>query len=248
VSLWTRIMRGAAGLAAGGPLGFPAAALGELSGELSRAGPEPQSDEAEDNTKSVAFTIAVIALGAKMAKADGEVTRNEVAAFREFFYVPPEQEANVQRFFDQAKRDVAGYQAYARQIARLFKTSSPVLEKLLGGLFHIAKADGAVPPIELEYLRNVAHIFGFDEVAFERIRRSHLGAELIAEDPYAVLGAARSASDDELKTAYRRLMREHHPDRLIGQGMPAEAIRLANQKVAAIGAAWEKVRVERRIA
>jgi DnaJ like chaperone protein len=244
-------MRGATGLAAGGPLGFPAAALGELSGERSHAITEPvAADPAAEEaaTKSVAFTIAVIALGAKMAKADGEVTRNEVAAFREFFHVPPDQEANVQRFFDQAKRDVAGYQVYARQIARLFSTSSPVLEKLLGGLFHIAKADGVVPPAELDYLRNVAHIFGFDEAAFERIRRSHLGGALVDENPYAVLGATASASDAALKTAYRRLMREHHPDRLIGAGMPAEAIQLANQKVAAITAAWEKVRLERKLA
>jgi len=248
MSLWTRIMRGAAGLAASGPLGFSAAILGELSGERSRAGFEEPGAEAEDNTRSMAFTIGVIALGAKMAKADGEVTRDEVAAFREFFHVPPDQEANVQRFFDQAKRDVAGYQVYARQIARLFKTNPGVLEKLLGGLFHIAKADGSVPPAELDYLRNVARIFGFDDAAFERIRRSHLGPELIAEDPYAVLGLLSSASDDEVKTAYRRLIRENHPDRLIGQGMPAEAIRLANQKVAALVAAWQKVRVDRNIA
>ncbi len=245
MTLWQRIMRGATGLAASGPLGFAAAALGELSGERSRAG-EPV-DEPEDNTKSVAFTIAVIALGAKMAKADGEVTRDEVAAFREIFHVPPEQEANVQRFFDQAKRDVAGYQVYARQIARLFKTNPSVLEKLLGGLFHIAKADGAVPAAELAYLRDVAGIFGFDAAAFERIRRSHLGPELVAEDPYAVLGVLKSASDDALKATYRQLMRENHPDRLIGAGLPAEAIRLANQKVAAITAAWDTIRSERNL-
>ena len=249
MSLWTRIMRSAAGLAASGPLGWSAAALGELSGERSNAAPEPEpTDDGGDATRSIAFTIAVIALAAKMAKADGEVTRDEVAAFREIFSVPPDQEANVQRFFDQAKRDVAGYQVYARQVARLFRTNPAVLEKLLGGLFHIAKADGAVPQAELDYLRSVATIFGFDAPAFERIRRSHLGPELIAEDPYAVLGEARGASDDALKRAYRRLMREHHPDRLIGQGMPAEAIRLANQKVAAIAAAWAKVRLERNIA
>ena len=244
-------MRGAAGLAASGPLGFPAAALGELSGERSHAltdvtPGDPETDAA--NTKSIAFTIAVIALGAKMAKADGEVTRDEVAAFQEFFYVPPDQAANVQRFFDQAKRDVAGYQVYARQIARLFTTGSPVLEKLLAGLFHIAKADGAVPQAELDYLRDVARIFGFDDVAFERIRRSHLGIDLIDEDPYAVLGADRGAGDDALKTAYRRQMREHHPDRLIGQGMPEEAIQLANQKVASITAAWARIRDERKLA
>jgi DnaJ like chaperone protein len=244
MNLWSRIMRGAFGQAADGPLGFPAAALGELSAERSRATPE----ETADHTKSIAFTIGVIALGAKMAKADGEVTRNELAAFKEFFYVPPDQAANVERFFDQAKRDVAGYEVYARQIARLFTTNPAVLEKLLGGLFHIAKADGAVPQAELDYLRDVARIFGFDDMAFERIRRSHLGSALIDEDPYAVLGADRSAGDDALKTAYRRLMREHHPDRLIGQGMPEEAIQLANQKVASISAAWSRIRDERKLA
>ncbi len=123
-----------------------------------------------------------------------------------------------------------------------------MLEKLLGGLFHIAKADGAVPQAELDYLRDVARIFGFDDVAFERIRRSHLGIDLIDEDPYAVLGADRGAGDDALKTAYRRQMREHHPDRLIGQGMPEEAIQLANQKVASITAAWARIRDERKLA
>src|SRR5258706_8622654 len=244
MSLWTRIMRSAAGLAAAGPFGFAAGALAELSGARTSVADE----DSADNTRSIGFTIAVIALAAKIAKADGEVTRNEVAAFREIFSVPPDQEANVQRFFDQAKRDVAGYQVYARQVARLFKTNPRVLEKLLGGLFHIAKADGAVPAAELDYLRDVATIFGFDAAAFERIRRSHLGGELIAEDPYAVLGERPSASDEALKRAYRRLMRENHPDRLIGQGMPAEAIRLANQKVTAIAAAWAKVRHERNIA
>ncbi|HUA53588.1 MAG TPA: TerB family tellurite resistance protein [Candidatus Sulfotelmatobacter sp.] len=244
MTLWARLMRSATGPADGGPLGFPAAALGDLDAHRADAG---RGDDGADATKSVAFTIGVIALGAKMAKADGEVTRDEVAAFRQFFTVPPDQEANVQRFFDQAKRDVAGYEVYARRIARLFKRNPSVLEKLLGGLFHIAKADGAVPAPELEYLRNVARIFGFDAVQFERIRRSHLGSELIAEDPYAVLGLARGAGDDELKMAYRRLMREHHPDRLIGAGMPAEAITLANQKVAAIAAAWAQVRSERNI-
>lgn len=243
MSLWTRIMRSAAGLAASGPFGFAAAALGELSGARTSVADE----DPEDNTKSIGFTIAVIALGAKLAKADGEVSRDEVAAFREFFHVPPDQEANVQRFFDQAKRDVAGFEVYARQVARLFKTEPAVLEKLLGGLFNIAKASGIVPA-ELAYLRRVAEIFGFDDAAFERIRRSHLGAALIDEDPYAVLGQRSSASDDELKTAYRRLMHENHPDLLIGAGMPQEAIQLATQKAAAITAAWQKVRLARNIA
>src|SRR5258708_19995494 len=160
MNLWTRIMRSAAGLAASGPLGWSAAALGELSGERTASGGDGAEDS-EEATRSIGFTIAVIALAAKMAKADGEVTRDEVAAFREIFTVPPDQEANVQRFFDQAKRDVAGYQVYARQVARLFKTNPRVLEKLLGGLFHIAKADGTVPAAELDYLRDVATTFAF---------------------------------------------------------------------------------------
>ena len=227
MSLWSRIADALAALARG-------ESLADVFGRL-RTPPE----------RSVAFTIAVIALGAKMAKADGRVTRNEVAAFREVFTIPPEEEANAARVFDLARQDVAGFDLYARRIAAMFPPADPVLEELLDCLFHIAKADGEVGVEELAYLRTVAGIFGFGDDAFERIRAGHIGPD--ESDPYHVLGVARSASDTEVRDAYRRLARDHHPDRLVAQGMPEEFMKVATEKMARINAAWDAVRSQRGI-
>ena len=151
MSIWGKIIGGAAGFALGGPLG---ALLGTVAGhavDKIRAGP------ATDDQRRMAFSVAVIVLAAKMAKADGVVTRDEIDTFKRIFHVSPHEAANVGRLFNQAKRDVAGYQPYARQVAGLFADSPWVLEELLDGLFLIAKADGVVHPAELDFLRNVAH-------------------------------------------------------------------------------------------
>lgn len=245
MNIWATLIGGAAGFALGGPIG---ALLGAAAGQMVDRYRAPEIDEDPERAKkSVAFTIGVIALSAKMAKADGTVTRDEVVAFREMFHVPPDEVANVDRFFDLAKRDTAGFEAYARQVAGLFRRSPAVLEELLGGLFHIALADGRVPPEELDYLNRVATIFGFDAATFDRIRRLHLGNTLACDDPYATLGLTRDASDAEIKAAHRRLLFENHPDRLVADGMPQEAVDLATETAAALNAAWDKIRAERRL-
>jgi DnaJ like chaperone protein len=192
---------------------------------------------------NVVFTIAVIALSAKMAKADGVVTDDEIEVFEKLFRVHPDEAANVRRVFDMARRDTAGYQTYARQIARLFAGNPALLEDILDGLFEIAKADGVLHPGELELLERVAEIFGFAPNEFRRIRASHFAPD--AADPYVVLGVAYDASDDEVHRTYRRLVRENHPDSLIGRGVPAEFVRLATDKLAAINGAYARIEVER---
>jgi DnaJ like chaperone protein len=196
-------------------------------------------------TKRVAFTIAAIALGAKMAKADGIVTRDEVDAFKQVFRIPAEEMENVGRIFDQARNSSLGYEAYARQIAGMFRRQPTVLEELLDGLFHIAKADGHVPDTEIEYLSGVATAFGFDAAMFARIRASHLGAD--KTDPFVVLGVTPNAANADIKAAYRKLVRDNHPDRLIAKGMPKEFIDIATDKLAAINSAYERVSRERGI-
>ena len=237
MSIWGKIIGGAAGFALGGPLGALVGAAAGHAVDRIRAGP------ATEEQRQVAFSIAVIALAAKMAKADGVVTRDEIDTFKRIFRIPPGEVANVGRLFDLAKRDVAGYQPYARQVAGLFADSPWVLEELLDGLFLIAKADGGVHPAELDFLTHVARIFGFDETRFERIAASHMDAA--EADPYEVLGIARDAAADDVKTAYRKLVREHHPDRLMAQRMPQEFIDVANGKLAAINGAYDRVRRER---
>ena len=241
MSIWGKVVGGAAGFAIGGPIG---ALLGAFAGHAFDKRRKTRGAVVDEATKRVAFTVAVIVLGAKMAKADGVVTSDEIRAFKQVFRIPPEEMAGVGRVFDQARQETAGFEPYAEQIAHMFADRPAVLEKLLGALIHIAKADGAVSPGERDYLKAVAGIFGFDERAFERIRTEQMGPD--QADPYEVLGVPREASDQELKAAYRQLTRENHPDSLIAQGMPQEFIDLANQKMAAINAAHERIRKERR--
>lgn len=241
MSIIGKILGGAAGFAIGGPI---AALVGVLAGHAVDSMLKPGADAPagpDDGTRQIAFTIGVIALGAKMAKADGVVTRAEINAFREIFHVPPEESANVARFFDLAKKDARGFEPYARQIAGLFPDNPEVLEKVLEGLLHIARADGRVGQEELAYLHRVAAIFGLDESRFARAQAA--AGERI--DPYVVLGVGRDADEATIKAAWRRLVRENHPDRMIAQGMPEEAIDLATNEVAAINAAYDEISRER---
>ena len=192
--------------------------------------------------KSLAFTIGMIALSAKMARADGEVTAPELRAFREIFHVPPEETKHVERVFNLAKQDVAGYDAYARQIAKLFGAGHQMLEDVLDGLFHIAKADHIVRDAELEYLRHVAEIFGFSAAQFRCVKLRHVFAP---SDACEVLGVAPDAAPEMIRKRYRELVRENHPDRHVAAGMPAEFIDIATAKLAAINAAYEELARER---
>ncbi len=254
MSIWGKVLGGVAGFALGGPLG---ALMGAFAGHvmvdknrkggrarLAGGGPFGAFGIAD---RQAAFTLAVIVLGAKMAKADGRVTTDEIRAFREVFHIPPEEAEAVGRLFNEAKRDATGFEPYAAQIAQLFANDRMMLEELLGGLFHIARAGGGLNQAELQYLRQVADIFGFDGRAFERIRATHMGGGAGPDggDPYAVLGLKRNSTDDEIKQTYRKLIREHHPDTLIAKGMPQEFVDLATQKMATINAAYDRVAKER---
>ncbi|HEX3942685.1 MAG TPA: DnaJ family molecular chaperone [Rhizomicrobium sp.] len=238
MSIWGKIGGAAAGLLAGGPVG---AAFGALAGHFLVDRPSAAPSRAAD--PGVAFTIAMIALGAKMAKADGVATGDEEEAFRQYFRVPPSEEANVRRIFRLARQDTAGFEAYARQIANIYRGQPAVLEDILDGLFEIAKADRILHPAELAFLERVADIFGFAPNEFRRIRASHFADR---EDPYLILGVAHDANEDEIKRTYRLLVRENHPDSLMARGVPEEFVKLANDKLAAINTAYEKIGQERR--
>jgi DnaJ like chaperone protein len=187
--------------------------------------------------RTVAFTIAVIALGAKIAKADGRVTRNEVAAFREVFLIPPGEEANAARVYDLARQDVAGYREYAARIARLFGDNRAPLTDLIEGLIHIALADGRFHDGEDAFLADVADIFGLTPRDYARLKVIHVpGAE---PDPWDVLGVPHGAPPDDIRTAWRALVRETHPDVMAARGLPPEAVKLAEKRLIAINAAWE---------
>ncbi len=189
--------------------------------------------------KTVAFTIAVISLGAKMAKADGEVTRNEVRAFREIFHIPAEEEAAAARVFNLARQDVAGFEAYANRIGAMFRDDRQTLENLLEGLFHIAMADDRYHDAENSFLRVVADAFGLSDRVFQTIRARYVPG--CAPDPYTVLGVDPTDSIDRIRAHWRELVRETHPDRMMARGVPEEAIKLATRRLTAINTAWEEI-------
>ncbi|UWQ17590.1 molecular chaperone DjiA [Jannaschia sp. M317] len=221
MTLWQRILEALARLA-------PGERLSALFEQL-RAPPE----------RSVAFTIAVIALSAKMAKADGTVTRDEVMAFRAIFTIPPEELENAARVFDLARTDVAGFEDYARRIAAMFDDDSEVLRDLMEGLFQIAMADGAYHPAEDDFLLRVAQIFGLAEREFRALRTRFVpGAD---PDCYDVLGVTPDTPLDEIRAAWRKKVRDTHPDRMIARGLPEEAVKMAEKRLIAINRAWERI-------
>jgi len=216
---------------------------GESFGSLLGLAPAPAGDGSHPGLHQMAFTIGVIALGAKMAGADGEVSDAEVEAFRDFFQVPPGEEHHVERFFNLAKRDVAGFETYARQLAALFPDAPEILEKLLEGLFSIARADGPVDAAEADYLAGVARIFGLSSARFERAKAAALG--VVECEPCIILGIDPLATDEQIREAWLRHVKANHPDRLMAQGLPEEAIAMASRKLALINDAYDRLRRER---
>jgi len=221
MSIWSRISDALSALAKGETLSDVFAHL--------RTPPE----------RSAGFAIAVIALGAKMAKADGQVTRDEVSAFREIFTIPKSEEKNAARLFNLARTDVAGFELYAQKVAALFGPDDPALSDLMEGLFHIAMADGEYHPAENAFLERVATIFGLEQRKFIGLRARFVPHA--APDPYDILGVTPDTPLDEIRKIWRREVRESHPDRMIARGVPKEAVKLAEKRLIAVNRAWEEI-------
>jgi len=203
----------------------------------------PDTDGRPGPINQAGLVAALVALGAKMAKADGAVRPEDVEAFKQVFKTDPETEDSVGRFFDLARQTTLGYERYARIIARHFRARPAALEDVMDGLFHIALADGIVTDEEAEFLRKVSDVFGFSEREFARIKAAHLGRD--AEDPYLILGVDETISDEDLKRAYRRQASANHPDKLIARGLPTELLGLANHKMAIINRAYAQICAQR---
>ncbi len=229
MSIWTRISAAVASLTKGEPLSVVFDHL--------RGAPDPE--------RSVGFTIAVIALGAKLAKADGAVSRDEVSAFRRVFTLPAGEERNAARVFNLARQDVAGFDAYARKIAAMFTDKDhpdnrALFIDLIEGLFHIALADDILHEDEDAFLAHTAEIFGLDARCYRAIRARLVDGA--SRDPYDLLGVPHDASLADIRAAWKTAVRENHPDAMIARGVPPEAVVLAERRLIAINAAWEDLR------
>jgi DnaJ like chaperone protein len=230
MAIWALLMGSAVGLALGGPLGALAGAA--VGAAVDRA---IAVRAASPERRQVAFTIAAIALAAKMAQADGHASEREAEAFERLFEVPPHERENMRRFYRLARQSVDGTEAYARQAASLLGEASPVLEDLLEALLMIATVDG-VHPAEVEWLEQVSALMGFSPARWAAIQARHI--PLSADNPWAVLGLEPGSDEAAIRAAYRRMARDHHPDRHMAEGTPPEFIKVAEARMATINAAY----------
>lgn len=251
MSIWGKIIGGAAGLALGGPLG---ALLGAAAGHVmyDRRARDLQGLYADDGggpgleDAQLSFLLGFIALAAKVAKADGRVTRDEVAAMKSVVDIPEDVEAMVRDVFNEAKKDAEGYEPYARQVAQLLNYKRAVLEDMLGALVMISHADGVYSPAERACIAGIARVFRLRESDVRRIERMFVmdGADA-GGDPYEILGVSPDAGDREVKGAYRAFLKDNHPDKVRAQGLPEEFVEVANRKVAEVNAAYDRIKRER---
>jgi DnaJ like chaperone protein len=271
---WGKIIGGTAGFFVGGPYG---AVIGAALGHAADSGSmdairRPFEHSGGHGAGRVAgmlgrredvFAVTVTVLAAKLCKCDGPVNRAEIDSFKRHFRIPPASARGIGRLFDKARDSSEAFEPYARQLAEAFSDTRGVLEQVLVSLFAIARSDGPLHPSEREYLRRVHARFGLDRMIWERYAgegNSHArgggsggagaGGRWVRaddDDPYETLGVARTASPDELRTAWKKLMRENHPDSLASRGVPADFIKRASEKVARINAAWDVIKRERSL-
>ena len=239
MSIWGKLGGAGVGLAIGGPIG---GLLGAFAGHYLV---DREGAVFGQAPRDVVLTTGLVALSAKMARADGVVAHSEIEAFSRVVTVSEEDRPSVERLFRLAQGTTDGFQAYAAQLAKLLGAEPALLDDIVDGLFLIAQADGAVHEAEIAYLREVARLFGRDDHWFECVLARHV---ILPDDPYRVLDADRSMSFDELRRRYRQLVIEHHPDREIARGLPPEAVKIATERLSAINAAWDRIERERQAA
>lgn len=258
MSYWGKLLGGVAGFVLGGPFG---AVMGAAMGHAADGGRLPKLDfthllggpldaarlASSLGNRDQLFAVGVVVLSAKLAKCDGPVNRAEIDAFKRQFRIPPEAVRDIGRLFDSARDDAGGFDPYARELGRGFADNKGLLEDVLTALFAIAKADKPVTVAEHEMLSDVHTAFGLDQVAWDQARgaTSRRAASGGTDDPYAVLGAARDASNADLRAVWLRQVRENHPDSLAARGVPAEFVARASEKVARVNAAWDRIKRER---
>ena len=235
MSIWGSLIGGIIGFSFGGPFG---ALLGSfVGGKLSSANASRQY-KSLSNSQEV-FALSLIVLSAKLSKADGQVSKEELIAVKEKLQIPESDIDQVAKIFNKAKEESTGYEPYAKQISEIYKGNLNVLEEVINVLFYIAEADGEVSHNEQVMIQNIAYIFGLTQSQFESIQESRKSSDKL--NPYIVL---ESSPDDDLQTIrkkYIKLSKEHHPDLLISKGVPVEVINESKNKMRSINSAWDQI-------
>ena len=235
MSIWGSLIGGILGLSLGGPFGMLLGSI--LGGKISRA--RTKTGFSSINQGQKYFALSLIVLSAKLSKADGQVSREELIAVKNKLKIPENEIDQVGKIFNRAKEESTGYEPYAKQIAQFYKGNLNVLEEVINILFYIAESDGKVSPEETKMIENIAYIFGLTEIQYNSIKESRKSSDKL--NPYIVL---ECNPQDDLKTIrkkYIKLSKEHHPDLLLSKGVPKEVIEESKKKMRAINSAWDQI-------
>ena len=233
MSIWGSLIGGMIGFSLGGPFGMLLGSL--IGGKVSRS----RSGFRNAAQSQQIFALSLIVLSAKLSKADGNVSKEELIAVKDKLKIPDQELDQVGKIFNKAKEESTGFEPYAQQIAQIYKGNLNVLEEVINILFYIAEADGNISQSEMQMIENISQIFGLNQTQFNSIKESRKSSDKL--NPYVVL---ESNPDDDLQTIrkkYLKLSKEHHPDLLLSKGVPNEVIEESKRKMRSINLAWDQI-------
>ena len=235
MSIWGNLVGGFIGFSFAGPIG---ALIGSIIGGKISSARRAGFQQSFAQSQQI-FAISLVILTAKLAKADGHVSKEELVAIKQKLKVPDNEIDQVGKIFNKAKEDSLGYEPYAKQIAQIYQNKPAVLDEVINILFYIAEADGKVSNSELAMIKNIAQIFNLTDIQFEGIKESRKGSDKL--NPYIVLGCTSNDDFATIRKKYLQLSKEHHPDALISKGVPKEVIEESKKKMRAINSAFGKI-------
>ena len=236
MSIWGSLIGGMIGFSFGGPFGMLLGSL--IGGKISRA--KSRSSFGSFAQPQQIFALSLIVLSAKLSKADGQVSKEELIAVKDKLKIPDNELDQVGKIFNKAKEESAGYESYAQQIAQIYRGNINVLEEVINILFYIAESDGNISESELKMIEHIAQIFGLTEIQFNSIRESRKSSDKL--NPYIVLESNPDDTIEIIRKRYLKLTKEHHPDLLISKGVPQEVIDESKAKMRTINSAWDQVK------
>ena len=237
MSIWGSLIGGMVGFSLGGPFGMLLGSL--IGGKISRARSGGTGNFGAFAQPQQIFALSLIVLSAKLSKADGQVSKEELIAVRDKLKIPENEIEQVGKIFNKAKQESAGYEPYAQQIAQIYKNNPNALEEVINILFYIAESDGNVSKSELDMMQHIAQIFGLNQSQFNSIKESRKSSDKL--NPYIVLGTSPEENLQTIRKKYLQLSKENHPDMLISKGVPQEVIEESKKKMRAINSAWDQI-------
>lgn len=251
MNMMGKIIGGTIGFAMGGPLGAIAGAVFghayDSSSELDESATR-SSQLSHGEKNQLTFFVASFSMLAKLAQSDGQITREEVNAVERFISQDLKLSSQSRRVamdvFLAAIRAPESFEAYATQFYNEFAHDAQMMEMMVDLLFRVSIADAPLSKREEALIQNASRIFRFSPSQYDRIKSRYVSD---SEKYYAILKSSPTDSMEQIKSQYRKLASEYHPDKITAKGLPDEFVQLANDRFREIQAAYDTIKQERGV-